>query len=112
MSDSTGSTRKGFSRSEKDIGENLEKIISTPTKGRVIITMFSSWISRVQQIIDICEKHDKYIFLAGRSLVENSAISKELGYLKYNPNRIRKMSPKNAENLPYDKQLIITTGSQ
>ena len=74
--------------------------------------MFSSWISRVQQIIDLCEKYDKYIFLAGRSLIENTAIAKELGYVNYKPNRIRKMSPKIAHELPPDKQVIVTTGSQ
>lgn len=112
MSDSTGSTKKWFSKSEKEIGETLERIISGTNKWRIIIAMFSSWISRVQQIIDICEKYDKYIFLAWRSLVENSAISKELGYLKYGQNRIRKMSPKNAESIPYNKQVVVTTGSQ
>jgi ribonuclease J len=77
LSDSTGSIRKGFSTSEKVIGENLEKIIAG-TQGRLIITIFSSWISRVQQIINAAEKNGKVVFLSGRSMVENIAISKEL----------------------------------
>jgi len=97
LSDSTGSTRKGFCPSEKEIGENLEKIISQHNKGRLIITIFSSWISRVQQIVDACEKHEKFVFLSGRSMVENVAISKELGFLKIKPNRLKKMSPKATE---------------
>gem|GEM_PF-3541472 len=40
--------------------------------------MFSSWISRVQQIIKSCEKYDKSLFLSGRSISENIEISKEL----------------------------------
>lgn len=112
LSDSTASLRKWFSKSEKEVGENLEKIISSHTKWRLIITMFSSWISRVQQIIDICEKHDKFIFLAGRSLIENTSIAKELWYIHYKPNIIRKMSPKIAHELPLEKQVIVTTGSQ
>lgn len=112
LSDSTGSIKKWFSKSEKEVGDTLEKIISKHKQGRLIIAMFSSWISRVQQIINICEKHDKFIFLAGRSLVENIAISKELGYINYKPHRIKKMSPKVASELPPEKQVIVTTGSQ
>ncbi len=111
-SDSTGSTRKGFSTSEKAIGQNLEKIISHHNKWRLIITIFSSWISRVQQIINACEKYDKYIFLSGRSMVENIAIAKDLWYLKSKTGRIRKMTPKNTQWIPLDKQIIITTWSQ
>ena len=55
------------------------------TKGRLIIAAFSSWISRVQQLIDIAEKYDKYIFLSGRSMVENIAIAQKLGYLSMKP---------------------------
>lgn len=112
LSDSTGSIKKGFSTSEKEIWENLEKIIAHHTKGRLIITIFSSWISRIQQIINICEKYGKYVFLAGRSIVENVAISRELGYLKAKHGTVKKMSPKTTEGIPYDKQVIITTWSQ
>lgn len=112
LSDSTGSIRKGFSTSEKEIGETLEKIISQHYKGRLIITIFSSWISRVQQIIDACEKNGKFVFLSGRSMVDNVALSKELWYLTIKPNILRKMSPKTTEGIPAEKQVIITTGSQ
>jgi len=112
MSDSTGSTRKGFSQSEKAIGETLDKMISSHKKGRLIITIFSSWISRVQQIINTCERTGKYVFLSGRSMVENVAISKELGYITAKPGTIKKMSPKTTQWVPLDRQVIITTGSQ
>ncbi|NVP17774.1 ribonuclease J [Candidatus Gracilibacteria bacterium] len=112
MSDSTGSTRKGFSMSEKNVGEELEKIVSNHHKGRLIIATFSSWISRVQQLIDIAEKYDKTIFLSGKSMVENVAIAKELGYLNIKPGIVKKMTPKNTEGIAPHKQIIITTGSQ
>ena len=112
MSDSTASLRKGHSMSEKNVWEALEKIVEGHTKWRLIIAAFSSWISRVQQLIDIAEKYDKYIYLSGRSMVENIAIAKELGYLKMKPGIVKKMSPKNTEGIPPHKQIIITTGSQ
>jgi hypothetical protein len=42
-------------------------------------------------------------------MVENVAISKELGYLKAKPGTIKKMSPKTTEGIPLEKQVIITT---
>jgi len=112
LSDSTGSINKGFSMSEKYVGEELDKIVKECTKGRLFIATFSSWISRVQQLIYICEKYDKYILLSGRSMVENIAIAKDLGYLKMKPGTIKKMSKKTIEDIPNNKQVIITTWSQ
>ncbi len=112
MSDSTGSIRKGFSMSEKNVWEELEKIVSNHHRWRLIIATFSSWISRVQQLIDIAEKYDKTIFLSGRSMVENVAIAKDLWYLKIKPGVVRKMTPKNTEWILPHKQIIITTWSQ
>ena len=112
LSDSTGSNKKGFSMSEKYVGEELEKIVEQCTSGRLVIATFSSWISRVQQLVNICEKHGKFILLSGRSMVENIAIAKDLGYIKAKPGTIKKMGPKTTEGIPYNKQVIITTGSQ
>lgn len=112
LSDSTGSIRKWFSMSEKNVWEELEKIVANHHKGRLIITTFSSWISRVQQLIDIAEKYDKTIFLSGRSMVENVAIAKELWYLSIKQWIVKKMTPKNTEWILPHKQIIITTWSQ
>lgn len=112
MSDSTWSIRKWFSMSEKNVWEELEKIVSRHSKWRLIIATFSSWISRVQQLVDIAEKYDKTIFLSGRSMVENVAIAKELGYLNIKPGIVKKMTPKNTDWILPHKQIIITTWSQ
>ena len=112
LSDSTWSTTKGFSVSEKEVGDTLEKIVSEWKKGRLIIAAFSSWISRVQQLIDIAEKYDKYIFLSGRSMVENIHVAQSLGYLSMKPGTIKKLTSKNTQSIPDHKQIIITTWSQ
>ena len=112
LSDSTGSTTKGFSMSEKEVWDTLESIVSEWKKGRLIIAAFSSWISRVQQLIDIAESHDKYIFLSWRSMVENIAVAQKLGYLSMKPWTIKKLTSKNTESIPAHKQIIITTWSQ
>ena len=112
LSDSTGSTTKWFSMSEKEVGDELEKIVKEHTGGRLIIAAFSSWISRVQQLVDIAEKYDKFIYLSGRSMVENIAIAQKLGYITMKPGTIKKLTPKNTGQTPAEKQIIVTTGSQ
>lgn len=112
LSDSTLSLAPGHSKSEKGVGETLRKIVSEHNSWRLLIATFSSWISRVQQLIDICEEFDKFIFLSGRSMVENVAIAKELGYLRMKSGTMKKLTPKNAQGIPKHKQVIITTWSQ
>lgn len=112
MSDSTGSIRKWFSMSEKNVWEELDKIVANHKGWRLIIAIFASWISRVQQLINIAEKYGKTIFLSWRSMVENVNIAKDLGYLKLKPGIVKKMTPKNVDWIPLNKQIIITTGSQ
>ncbi len=112
LSDSTGSTRKWYSMSEKNVWEALDKIVKEHHKWRLIIAAFSSWISRIQQLVNICEKYDKTIFLSWRSMIENVAIAKELGYLNIKPGIIKKMTQKATEWILPHKQVIITTWSQ
>ena len=112
LSDSTGSIRKGHTVSESVVWEALDKIVWEHNEWRLIIATFSSWISRVQQLINSAEKFDKTIFLSGRSMIENIAIAKELWYLKMKKDTMKKMTPKNTEGVPINKQIIITTGSQ
>jgi len=98
--------------SEKEVGDTLEKIVSEHNSGRLLIAAFSSWISRVQQLIDIAEKYDKHIFLSGRSMTENIAVAQKLGYLSMKQGTIKKLTEKNTKSIPDYKQIVITTGSQ
>ncbi len=112
MSDSTNATKKWFTKSEKEIGDSLDHLIEKHREGRMIIATFSSLIWRIHQIVEACEKHNKYVFLSGRSMVENVRIAKDLWFIKASAGTIKKMTGKATEGIPYNKQVIITTGSQ
>lgn len=112
MSDSTNSTKKWFTKSEKDIGISLDHLIEKNVEWRMIIATFSSLVWRIHQIVEACEKHGKFVFLSGRSMVENVRIAKELWFIKASAWTIKKMSPKAADWIPANKQVIITTWSQ
>ncbi|GAI96576.1 unnamed protein product, partial [marine sediment metagenome] len=67
LSDSTYATQPGYTPSERVVGETLDHIMAD-APGRVIVTTFSSLISRVQQIIDSAAKHQRRVFIVGRSM--------------------------------------------
>ncbi|CAO5678815.1 MAG: Ribonuclease J [Holosporales bacterium] len=107
--DSTNAFDEGESGSEEMVFENLEKVISSESKNRVVVSCFSSNIARVQTIAKIAEKVGRRVCLVGRSLVNMVSAAKETGYLKEFPTPI---DDQTAIRMPRNKVLFITTGSQ
>lgn len=109
MADSTNATRKGFTQSEKLVGEALENIFRT-SKSRIIIATFSSNVHRIQKIIDHAVKFKRKVAVSGRSMINVVNLARELGYLKVPDNILLDV---NKTRKIADKELvIITTGSQ
>ena len=109
FSDSTYAEVPGYTPSEKVVGEALDNIIAQ-AKGRVIVTTFASLVTRVQQVIDAAIKHQRRVFIIGRSMKETVKISLELGYLKAPNGVLAKID--DLHRVPHEKVVIITTGSQ
>jgi ribonuclease J len=109
FSDSTYAEVPGYTPSEKVVGEALENIIAN-AKGRVIVTTFASLVTRVQQVIDAAVKHQRKVFIIGRSMTETVKISLDLGYLKAPNGTLAKIEE--LHKVPNEKVVIITTGSQ
>jgi ribonuclease J len=112
FADSTHADRPGYTPSEAVVGEALDEIIAN-ARGRVIITTFASLISRVQQIVDAAARHGRRVGVIGRSMVQNVAIARELGYLNVPAGVLVPPEDLNSLNqLPPKSVVIITTGSQ
>ena len=109
LSDSTYAELPGYTPSEMVVGEALDHIMAD-APGRVIITTFSSLISRIQQVIDAAAKHQRRVFVIGRSMSDTVRMSLELGYLNA-PNGILGRLDE-ARGMPHDKIVFVTTGSQ
>ncbi len=107
--DSTNADRPGIAPSETDIGPAIRDVLAG-CKGRAIITSFASNIHRVQQVITAAEELDRHVVLLGRSMVKNVKIGRSLGLVEVAPKTI--VDPKQVEQLPDDKVVIMTTGSQ
>ena len=109
LSDSTNAERAGFTPSERDLEKTLEEIISN-APGRVILATFASNISRVQQVINVANRHGRKVGVTGRSMIQNTRMATELGYLKPPPGGL--LTPDKMNHLPPNQVVVICTGSQ
>ncbi len=109
LADSTYAELPGYTPSEQVVGESLEHVIAN-APGRVIVTTFSSLISRIQQVINAAAKYQRRVFIVGRSMSDTVNISLQLGYLKA-PNGILGRIDE-VKGLPSNKIVLVTTGSQ
>jgi len=109
LSDSTNAETPGYTHSEQEIGETFDRIFSK-ARGRVIVATFASNISRVQQVIEMAERHNRRVGVVGRSMVNNVKMATELGYLNVSPDMLLTIGEIN--RLPPRKVVMVCTGSQ
>jgi len=109
LSDSTNAEKGGFTFSEKEVRRAFEDIFSK-AKGRIIIATFASNIHRIQQAIDVAVQYGRRVIMCGKSIVSNSQIALDLGYLKMPEKTWVRLE--NLKDLPDNEAVIITTGSQ
>lgn len=109
LSDSTNAEKGGYTFSEKEVRRAFEDIF-LKAKGRIIIATFASNIHRVQQAIDVAAMNGRKVVLCGKSMVSNSQIALDLGYLKIPPDTWLRLEDIN--KLRDEEIVIITTGSQ
>ena len=109
LADSTNAEKPGFEPSESSVGEPIADVIRD-APGRVIAACFSSHIHRVQQIADAGIRDGRKIAFFGRSMHRNTTIAVELGVLDVPTKSV--VDIKELGDLPPDRQLLITTGSQ
>jgi ribonuclease J len=109
LSDSTYAELLGYTPSERVVGETLDRVMAE-APGRVIVTTFSSLVSRIQQVIDSAARHQRRVFIIGRSMSDIVRMTLELGYLKA-PNGILARLDE-LKGMPPNRVVLITTGSQ
>ncbi|MBW2622846.1 MAG: ribonuclease J, partial [Deltaproteobacteria bacterium] len=109
LSDSTNVERVGNSSSENSILDTFRGIFRA-SKGRIIIAMFASNILRIQRVTKIALEFDRHLAFDGRSMVTNVRIAREIGLLDFDKNR--EVSLGRISNIPDDKLVLISTGSQ
>ncbi len=109
LGDSTNATQPGWTASERVINGGFDKIFSK-AKGRVLVATFASLISRVQQVANAAERHNRKIAFVGTSMVENVKMARKLGYIDF-PDRLE-ISLEKSLSMPDNQVVLMCTGSQ
>jgi len=109
MGDSTNAEVPGRTRSESEVGRNLEKEIEG-CQGRVIVSLFSSNIHRLNLLYEIAKKQGRNLCLLGRSIENNVPLARELGLSSIPADVL--VAPAHLGSVPDDKILIVATGTQ
>jgi ribonuclease J len=109
LADSTYAELPGYTPSEQVVGENLDHVMAN-APGRVIITTFSSLISRIQQVIDAAARHERRVFIVGRSMMNTTQMALRLGYLSDPQGVLARLDE--LKGMPHNRIVFATTGSQ
>ena len=107
--DSTNADRPGMSPSESSVGPKLQEVFAR-CEGRIVVTCFASNIHRVQQVVDAAAVLDRRVSLVGRSMRKNVNIRRMLGHIDVPEGML--VGPKEIEDFPDSKLVVISTGSQ
>ena len=109
LSDSTNAENEGYTPSEKNVNDSINEIFNE-AKGRIIVSTFSSNISRIQQICESAVSHNRKIAIVGKSMEKAVEISRGFGYIHIPDNTI--ISTDEVKRTRNNEVLILCTGSQ
>ena len=108
--ESTNVEKEGHSMSEKRVAQSLDELFSKFNDKRLLVASFASNVIRLQQILDLAEKHKRKVVFTGRSMLNTAETAYKIGELKFNKNNIIDIDKMNG--YPDSELLIISTGSQ
>lgn len=109
LSDSTNVMREGHSLTEREVKDSLGRIFST-AEGRIVITLFSSHIQRIQEVFDLAREHGRTVVISGKSLANNIEMARDLGIARLPPSFFN--AHNGVPDLPDDKLVLVVTGAQ
>lgn len=109
LSDSTNVERPGYTPSERNVISAINEIFDK-APGRLIISTFSSNISRIQQIVEATVNYGRKLVVLGRTMERVVAVSRTLGYIKIPDASLIDVTK--ANSLKPSETVILCTGSQ
>jgi len=109
FSDSTNAEHAGFTPSERSVNDRFESIFRT-SKGRIILSCFTSSIPRLQLVVDQAKQYGRVVSFLGRRMSENTELAEELGFLKIPPGLI--IRSKDIRNYSREKVCVVSGGCQ
>lgn len=101
--------KEGFNKSEKSIEMTFEKA-AQETSGKLLITMTSSNVSRMQQAINVAARQNRKVAVVGRSFENNVQVARDLGYLHVPPGLM--VAADAISSFAPNKLLVLIAGAQ
>lgn len=109
LGDSTNVEKEGHTPSERVVISAINDIFAQ-TSGRLIISTFSSNISRIQQIVEATVNFKRKLVIIGRTMERVVSASRELGYIKIPDSSLVDVTK--ISTLKAEETVILCTGSQ
>ncbi len=109
LADSTNADRPGWTPSERVIDPAFDKAFRE-AKGRILAASFASNISRMQQVANMAQKHNRKMAFVGYSMRENAKMARQLGYLDVSEDLI--VSLDEALKMKPRDVVLMCTGTQ
>ncbi len=109
LSDSTNAEIEGYTPSEKNVLKSIHEIFEN-APGRLILSTFSSNISRIQQIVQVAVEFNRKIAIIGRSMENVVQIARDFGYIKIPDNAI--IPVEDIREYKGNEICVLCTGSQ
>lgn len=109
LSDSLRAERQGKTPSEAKIITAFEKEMEK-CEGKILVTTYSSNISRLNQIADAARKFNRKICFIGRSVIKAKQIAVDMGYMKLD--RGMEVFVENLKSYRDSNLVLVVAGSQ
>ena len=106
MSDCVHVESPGMTPSEAVVTQAFDQIFRE-AEGRIIVATFASLISRVQQVLDTSYRYGRKVAVVGRSMENNVAMARELGYLDIPENTLIKVGEA-SKHSPLEVAFVVT----
>jgi len=107
--DSTNALVPGETPSEKAVGDALRRLLPR-VEGRAYVSLFSSNVHRIQQVVEVSRGLGRKVVFLGRSVAQSARIARRLGHLRVAPGDL--VPEVRASTLPRGGLTVVLGGSQ
>lgn len=109
LADSTNAETPGRTPSESIVGDAFREIFEGAER-RIIVACFASNLHRVQQVFTAAEEAGRKVALAGRSMMANVEVGRDLGHVKVSDSTL--IDLETVDDHRPEELVIVCTGSQ
>ncbi|MDY2880965.1 MAG: ribonuclease J [Candidatus Borkfalkiaceae bacterium] len=110
LCESTNVEQEGYTMSEMVVGETLDALFRDNAKRRIIVATFATNVHRLQQIVNLAEKHKRKIAFSGRSMLNVVEAATKVGEISIPQNMV--VDIEKIKNVADKDLVIVSTGSQ